>query len=249
MSTVVARTTPTRPDPTVSATTRHSTILALSGVLFVALFLVSVIVPAMLAPGESAMPDAPINDLTAFQTKMQLVGLLQAAATIPLLTFVVCLATAVRQTTDESSILPWLTLGGGVLAAAFQLLSALLSGALAIPTMAETPGLLPALRFLPFLAGGVGHVVWLAALVGAPSVAALKTHLFPRWVAWLGIVVAVASLCSLISLVLPLANLFLPVGRFGSFIWTVLVSVTLLRSAYRGPHAIDDRQPSAVPAS
>jgi hypothetical protein len=249
MSTVVARTTPTRPDPTVSATTRHSTFLALSGVLFVALFLVSVSVPGMLAPGESAMPDAPINDLTTFQTKMQLVGLLQAAATIPLLTFVVCLATAVRQTTDEWSILPGLTLGGGVLAAAFQLLSALFSGALATPAMAEAPGVLPALRVLLFLTGGVGHVVWLAALVGAPSVAALKSHLFARWVAWLGIVVAAASLCSVISLVLPPANLFLPVGRFGSFIWTVLVSVMLLRSAHGGPHAIDDRQSSAVPTS
>jgi hypothetical protein len=249
MSTAFARTTTRRPGPAFSMAANWANPLALSGVLFVALFLVSITVPGMLAPGQSAMPDSPINDLTAFQAKMQLVSLLQATVAIPLLAFAVDLAAAVRKASDESSTLAWLTLGGGVLAVVFQLLSALFSGMLAIPVTAETPGVLPALRYVPFLTGGVGHVVWLAALVGAPSVAALKTGLFARWVAWLGIVVAVASLFSVISLQLPAANVLLPVGRFGSFIWILLVSIMLIRPPHSRPRPADAGRPASVEAS
>jgi hypothetical protein len=82
---------------------------------------------------------------------------------------------------------------------------------------------------LIFLAGGPAHVASLAPFVGAGSIAALRTKALPRWIPWFGIVAAAISLFCLVSLIWYPASIFIPLGRVLSFVWSVAVSVVLVR--------------------
>jgi hypothetical protein len=124
-------------------------------------------------------------------------------------------------------------LGGGVLAAAFLLLSVLLSWVLALVTAGGDFTLVGTLRNLNFLAGGVAHVASLAPFVGAASIAALRMKALPRWISWVGIVTATLSLLSLASLVWFPATFFIPLGRLLSFVWSVAVSIVMIRGGPR----------------
>jgi len=206
---------------------------ALSGVLFVALFMAGLILSGVLGSETYPSPFGPSAEIeryfTASRDAVRMLSFFHALAAIALVSFVAHLAAAVRRTGDETAVLSGLVLGGGVLAAAFMLLSALFSWVLARPATVETPALVRAIHDLAFLTGGPGHVLWFAAFVGASSVAALRTPILPGWIAWVGIVVAVISLLSVASLLLEPASYLLPLGRFSGFVWILAVSVVLAR--------------------
>jgi hypothetical protein len=103
------------------------------------------------------------------------------------------------------------------------------------------PALVRATFDLAFLTGGPAHVLWLAPFIGASSVAALTTPIFPRRVAWLGVAAATVSLLSVASLILEQAQYLLPIGRFGGFIWIIAVSVALARGQPREAEAEQGR--------
>jgi hypothetical protein len=216
----------------VSASKRQGNLLALSGVSFAAFFITSLVLGSMLATAPLPLPDAPDANVVRFYEGNRVAALasssLQALSAVSLYVFAACVTVFVRATTSKNGALTRLTLGGGILAAGFLLLSVLIQCVLALIATGGKLGLVGILRDLSFLAGGPVHVPLLGLFVGAASIATLRAKALPRWISWLGIVVALLSILSLTSLVFFPASVLIPLGRLLAFVWSVAVSIALL---------------------
>jgi hypothetical protein len=128
---------------------------------------------------------------------------------------------------------------GGISATMMLTFSALATWSLTRPGIAEATGAVRALQALGFVGGGPGFVVPLGLFLAGVSVTAGLNKLIPRWLMWLGILVAIA--CELASLTLLnfKAGYFIPVGRFISIIWMIGVSLTLPTSIASAVHETD----------
>jgi hypothetical protein len=120
-----------------------------------------------------------------------------------------------------------IALCGGVGATVMLMISALSGWSATRPGIAETDGMLSLLQALSFAGGGPGFVVPLGLFVAGVSITSGLYRLIPRWLMWLGILLAAA--CELASLTLMFWNAayFIPVGRFGSVVWMICMAVTL----------------------
>lgn len=116
---------------------------------------------------------------------------------------------------------------GGTAAAVMLALSGLATMTLTQPHVADSLPVARALQGLIFSTGGTGFVVFQGLLLAGVSVPALVGRLAPRWVAWLGLALAVvcevATLTAATSALTPL----LPIGRFGAMVWLLAVAFTL----------------------
>jgi hypothetical protein len=150
----------------------------------------------------------------------------ELASAIPLGIFMVTTVSRLRflgvRAAGES-----IALLGGIGVTVMLILSALASWSLTRPGVAETTGAVPALQAISFAGGGPGFAVLLGLFLAGVSIPAGLYKLIPRWLMGLGIVVAIA--CELASLTLLnfKAGYFIPVGRFGSIVWMIGVSLTL----------------------
>jgi hypothetical protein len=111
-------------------------------------------------------------------------------------------------------------------------LSAVTTMALTRSQVADSPAAVRALYALSFDAlsfavGGPGFVVFSGLLVAGISVAGLLGRVLPRWLAWAGIVVALASELASLSAAFNGADFLLPIGRFGGLAWLVGIGFTL----------------------
>jgi hypothetical protein len=70
----------------------------------------------------------------------------------------------------------------------------------------------------------------LGLLLAGVSVPALFLRLTPRWIAWLGLVLAATCELSTLSMVFPMASILLPLGRFPAFTWLIGMGFTLPKS-------------------
>jgi hypothetical protein len=80
-------------------------------------------------------------------------------------------------------------------------------------------GAVVALQSLGFDGGGPGFAIFLGLFVGGVSVSAGTQKLLPRWLIWLGIVVAAAGGLSSLTLLNFTAGYFIPVARMLSIVW------------------------------
>jgi hypothetical protein len=122
-----------------------------------------------------------------------------------------------------------IALMGGVGATVMLMLSALAGWSVTRPGMAESAGAVQALHALSFVGGGPGFVVPLGLFVAGVSVTAGLHRFTPRWLMWLGIVIAIACELATLTLVVWNASYFIPVGRFLSVVWMIGVALTLPR--------------------
>jgi uncharacterized protein involved in cysteine biosynthesis len=83
------------------------------------------------------------------------------------------------------------------------------------------------LQALSFAGGGPGFVVPLGLFVAGVSITAGLHRLIPRWLMWLGVLIAIACELASLTLVVWNAAFFIPVGRFVGAIWMIAVAVTL----------------------
>jgi uncharacterized protein involved in cysteine biosynthesis len=67
----------------------------------------------------------------------------------------------------------------------------------------------------------------LGLFVAGVSISAGLHKLIPRWLMWLGVLIAVACELASLTLVFWNAAYFIPVGRFLSTVWMIGVAVTL----------------------
>lgn len=129
-------------------------------------------------------------------------------------------------------------LSGGLLAAVSIAMSGLIGWTTAQLGDANTPGIACALAALGFAVGSAGFVVPLGLLVAGLAVPSLLLRLTYRPLAWAGLAVAAISMLSTFTLLTPVLDATLPVGRFGSLIWLVLISITMPHSRHEVPRPV-----------
>lgn len=116
---------------------------------------------------------------------------------------------------------------GGIATPMMLIGSALATWSLTRPGVAAAPGAVQALQSLGFDGGGPGFAVFLGLFVAGVSVAAGMNKLFPRWLMWLGMVVAAAGELSSLTLLNFTAGYFIPVARFLSIAWMLCFALKL----------------------
>jgi hypothetical protein len=210
---------------------------ALGGVLFAVFFIAGDVLRGMLTSEALPLPGAPAAEAARYfaesQTAVLVVGLCQVLSAASLFVFVAPVAAFVRRAAGNSSALPRLAPGGGVLSALFLLTSALLGEALALTAAGLGLGLVDTLRSLNFLTGGTFHVASLGLFVGATSIAARRAKALPGWIYWLGIVQVTLAILSLASLVFFPAALLILLGRMLGFVWCIAVGIVLVLGMQR----------------
>ena len=182
---------------------------------------------------KTPLPSAGAAAVLAYdrshQTLMQVAGFFQFAATVPL---AIWTATVYRRLRTLGVTAPGavIALVGGLLAAASLALSGLISWTISQTTSVADPALARVLGDLSFATGSAGFVVPLGLLVAGVSVPALLLRLAPRPWAWFGLAVAAISELSSLVLLTTALDATLPIGRFGSLVWLVAVSLLLPHS-------------------
>jgi hypothetical protein len=63
--------------------------------------------------------------------------------------------------------------------------------------------------------------VTLGLLLAGVSVPSAFAKLLPRWLVWLGLIVAGVAELSSLSLVVPALGILLPLARFPAFVWLI----------------------------
>ncbi|MGH8961223.1 MAG: DUF4386 domain-containing protein [Jatrophihabitantaceae bacterium] len=116
---------------------------------------------------------------------------------------------------------------GGVLAAAMLAISGLTTLALTQPHVAESPAAVRAVYGITFAMGGPGFVVFVGLLLLGLSISSLFGNVLPRWLAWVGVAVAIACEASAFSVAFSDLQFLLPIGRFGSLAWLVVTGFLL----------------------
>jgi hypothetical protein len=84
-----------------------------------------------------------------------------------------------------------------------------------------------ALYSLDFGLDGLGYSVPLALLMAGVSVTGLLYRLMPKWIAILGLVVAVFGVLSWFGMEFAPATFFIPLTRFPGFVWMIAVGFAL----------------------
>jgi hypothetical protein len=119
---------------------------------------------------------------------------------------------------------------GGIAATILFMLSGLCGWVLSQPGIANDLSLMRGIQILGFGCGGVGFTVALGLLMAGISVPCLFGNYSPRWVAWLGLILAGIAELSTLSLVCPPASFLLPIVRFPSMIWMLAMGFTLIKN-------------------
>lgn len=203
-------------------------------VVYTALFLASLLATAMMTNGGHI--PSPFISADLVQTffarngdAVKIGAFLQFGAAVPLGIFT---ATAVSrlQFLGINVAGVFVTLFGGFAASLFSAISAVLQWVLAQPGVASQADTTRALHLLTFATGGVGFVVSFGLFLAGVSVIAWFTRFLPRWLVWLGLVIAALAELSSLSLVFTPVTYLLPVARFVGFIWIIATGFLLPRS-------------------
>lgn len=107
------------------------------------------------------------------------------------------------------------------------MLSAFASWSLTRPGMAEVGGAVQALKAICFDSAGPAFAVLLGFFLAGVSITAGCHKLMPRWLMWVGIVVAVACELATLTVLNFKAGYFIPVGRMVSIPWMLGVALKL----------------------
>jgi hypothetical protein len=118
---------------------------------------------------------------------------------------------------------------GGLAATIALMLSGMAGWILSVEDVSVSAPLVKALYYFSFLSGGVLYAVGFGLLAAGVSITSYFYRLLPRWLAILGIVVAITGELSWFSLVAFPANWFIPITRYLGFVWMVLAAVALMR--------------------
>jgi hypothetical protein len=73
----------------------------------------------------------------------------------------------------------------------------------------------------------VGFASGFGILAAGVSVTSYFSRLLPRWVVWLGMLIALAGELSTLSLIFLPATFAIPITRFGGFVWLIAVGATM----------------------
>jgi hypothetical protein len=200
-----------------------------SGILF------SMLLPPEPYPSPFGPPLGPQTDVAQFfidaRPEVLAMSFLYTIAAILLVAFVAFVASAMTRQAGAINATSALALGGGLLAAAFWLLAAMLLWVLARPWTPEQPNLVRAMHDLTYLLGGPAHVLMLGLFVGAGATSMPRDTRAKTVLYWIGVAAAGLSLLSVAALLVDSASLVLPVGRGLAMLWIAGVSISLALAA------------------
>jgi hypothetical protein len=218
--------------PQLTAEDRHrSPPLGIVGTVFVALFVASLAVGLAMTGGTPYPtpydpPEAARNYFGPYADLIRISAFLQFGAAIPLGIFAATVVSRLRFLGLNVAGVT-IALFGGFAASIMLAASALTTWVLTQPGMVDDLSTMRALQLLTFATGGPGHVVTLGLLLAGVSIPAAFARLMPRWLVWLGLIVAVVAELSSVSLILPMAGILLPLARFPAFVWLIGAGFTL----------------------
>src|SRR5262245_18765849 len=203
-------------------------------VVYTVLFLASLVATAIMTRGSHFPSPFIAPELAqAFFAKngaaVAIAGFLQFGAAVPLGIFTATIVSRL-QFLGVNVAGVFITLLGGFAASLLAAISALLQWVLGQPGIASEPEVTRTLHLLSFATGGVGFVVPFGLLVAGVSVIASFTKVLPRWLVWLGLVVAVVAELSSFSLVFTPAAYLLPAAPFPALVWFIATGFLLPRS-------------------
>jgi hypothetical protein len=199
--------------------------LGILAVVFVALFIASIAANVLMTDfAPYPIPYDPVERLqeyfTRFPSALRVVSFLQMSASIPLGLFsAVIVSRLLFLRINVAGV--HIALFGGVAAAIFLGVSALGAWIVSQPGVATDAGAMRVASLLAFASGGFAHTATLGLLLAGVSVPSLAFGLMPRWICWLGLVVAVIAELSLTSMVFPAASPLLPLARFPALVWLI----------------------------
>jgi hypothetical protein len=208
--------------------------LGVLGIVYVALFVSSLVVAGVMTGGARfPRPYEPVELARDYFTQhadaVRIAAFLQFGSAIPLGLFTATVTSRLRFLGMNVAGVE-IALFGGFASSIFLALSALTGWVLSQPGVSADAGALRTLQLLGFVTGGPGHVVTLGLLLAGVSVPSAFARLLPRWLVWLGLIVAVIAEFSSLSLVFPMAGILLPLGRFPAFIWLIGAGFSMPRS-------------------
>lgn len=123
-----------------------------------------------------------------------------------------------------------IALFGGIAASVFMMISSLCAWILVQPDISGDANIVHLVKHFGFTSGGVAHIVALGLLMAGISVPCLFGKYTPKWIAVLGIILAACAELSTFSLLFYPANFFLPIARFGSYVWLIATGFTLVKN-------------------
>jgi hypothetical protein len=214
----------------------HPGIIAL---IYVILFIASLASFAILTHGSGfPMPFGPLakaqHIYQQFPDAIRVNALLQFGAAIPLGLFTAS-ATSRLNFLGVNATGISIALFGGITASLLITVSSLCSWILSQPGIVNDLSVMHAVQLFGFASGGVAHVVALGLLMAGISVPGLLGKLIPKWVAWLGLILAGIAELSTLSLVINQFTYLLPIVRFGSYIWLIGTGFTLIKKRPEQP--------------
>lgn len=221
------------PDRTSSPSAGRGTLpLGWLALVSVALFGASLLLGSLIAGATFPSPfgsDATVLPyITEQATALQVQGVLQFASAVVLAIFAAAVAARLQQLGSRSAAAP-VALAGGVFAAVFGAVSALLQWALSQPAVGSLTPLARTVHFLTFITGGPGNVVGLGVLVLGLAAAGWYGGLLPRWLSVVGLVIAVIAGLSGLVMRWPVLGALLPIARFPGLLWLIAAGFTLPR--------------------
>ena len=214
-----------------------------AGLAFVGLFLGGLLFADVLAGRPYPGIDEPVGQISDYfganGAEVRALSFFHALAAVALVIFVAYVRAFLGRVEGNAGGLSTLAFGGGLMAASFLLLSALLFWALARPVTAGESAVARALFDLSFLAGGVALLGSLGLFIGATSLVALRTRALRAWIGWMGIVTAVISLLSVATMLSEAGALgpggIIALAALPAILWISLTSFVLVRAARAEP--------------
>lgn len=179
---------------------------------------------AFAIPHDSA--EKAVAYIAKFGWTIQLGSFFELISAIPLGIFIATTISRLRFLGVRTAGEPIAFLGG-TSATMMLILSALTNWSLTRSGIAEATGAAVALRAISFAAAGPAFVVLLGFFVAGVSLAAGLDEVLPRWIMWLGILIAVACELAALTVLNFKAGYLIPVGRFVSIAWMIGLSLML----------------------
>jgi hypothetical protein len=118
---------------------------------------------------------------------------------------------------------PGIAFFGGVTASILLAASGLLTWALGQASGGAPAPVVHMLTDFVFALGGVGFVGGVGLLIAGIAVPCVILGLVPRWLGWLGLILAALSEVSFLALLWPGFDVLLPVGRFIGLLWLIAI--------------------------
>jgi hypothetical protein len=178
-------------------------------------------------------PSAPLDAITAFfqsrSSAVLLCAFLQFGAAIPLGIFAATVASQLRFLGIRAAGSN-IAFFGGVATAFNMIVSSSLLWAMSYPGVAQDRTLVQALYRFDFALGGPGFSVPFGLLIAGIAVTAGLGRLLPRWLALIGLLIALAGELSWLVIIFPKLLFLIPLTRFPGFLWLIAAGFLLPRS-------------------